>query len=92
LVPERHHPAEQRRSLADQNRQSLEIDPAEPQGEWNEAKNARRCQFIDKEIQETLTEMERQELESLTLQLRAYRRRVAPIPIDGARQLHQQLL
>ena len=85
-------PAERRRSLADQIRQSLPNDPGTPPGEWTEAKNARRCQLIDKEIQETLSEMEKQELEMLTQQLRAYRRRVAPLPIHGARQLHQQLL
>jgi hypothetical protein len=63
-----------------------------PEGEWTGARNARRCQLIDKDVQETLSEPEQQELEVLTQQLRAYRRRVAPIPNNGARQLHQKLL
>jgi hypothetical protein len=83
---------EPRRRLADQIHQSLICDHPGSDGEWTEAKNARRCQLIDKDIQEALTEADRQELATLTQQLRAYRRRVAPIPIDGARRLHEQLL
>jgi len=85
-------PAERRRSLAHQIDQSLRLDQTALPGNWTEDRNARRCQLIDKDIQETLSEAERQELELLTQQLRAQRRRLAPIPLDGARQLHQQLL
>jgi hypothetical protein len=54
--------------------------------------NARRCALIDKEIDETLTPTERVELELLQKQAVAYRDRVAPLPIEGARKLHQQLV
>jgi hypothetical protein len=59
---------------------------------WNDKLNARRCELIDKEIQTSLNEDERRELESLTNQFREYRRKVAPLPIDGARRIHAELL
>jgi hypothetical protein len=85
-------PAELRRDLAQAILQSLEADRAVPEGEWNETKNARRCELIDKDIQGKLSLEEQQELDSLTQQFRAYRHRVAPLPLEGARKLHQQLL
>ena len=48
--------------------------------------------LIDKEIDGTLTPVERVELELLQKQALAYRDRVAPLPIEGARKLHEQLL
>jgi hypothetical protein len=43
-------------------------------GEWNDAKNGRRCELIDKDIQGTLSAAERRELESLTQGMRVHRR------------------
>ena len=53
-------PAAERRSLAEQIRKSLQTDQPACQEEWTETKNARRCQLIDKDIQESLSEPERQ--------------------------------
>jgi len=60
--------------------------------EWTEAKNARRCDLIDKEIAGTLTAVEAVELRGLQQAMLDYRRRVAPLPLEEARRLHQQLL
>jgi hypothetical protein len=67
-------------------------DTAEQTDEWTDEKNSRRINLSDKKIQDTLHETERQELELLQRQAVAYRDRVAPLPIDGARRLHQRLL
>jgi hypothetical protein len=85
-------PAELRQDLAREILQSLETDAPVSDGEWDEARNARRCELIDKDIQGRISREERRELESLTRQFRAYRQRVAPVPLEGARKLHQQLL
>jgi hypothetical protein len=63
-----------------------------PIQEWTEQKNSRRCDLIDKKIEGALTDDESHELEELQRQAREYRDRVTPLPIDGARQLHQTLL
>jgi hypothetical protein len=60
--------------------------------DWSDADNVRRCELIDKDIQETITEAERCELKTLSLRFREYRRRSAPLPIEGARRLHAELL
>jgi hypothetical protein len=85
-------PTELRQSLADEIIESLDGDLPVPSGEWNGDKNARRCDLIDKDIQGTINDAEKRELQVLTLQMRAYRRHVAPIPIEGATRLHEQLL
>jgi hypothetical protein len=59
---------------------------------WTEAKNARRCTLIDREIDGTLTPAEAQELEQLQQQMLRYRRQVAPLPLEATRRLHEQLL
>lgn len=59
---------------------------------WNDAKNDRRCDLIDKEIEGTLFGAEKRELETLQKQMRAYRRKVAPLPLKEVRELHQHLL
>ncbi len=59
---------------------------------WNDAKNDRRCELIDKEIEGTLLPAEKRELEELQRQMRAYRRKVAPLPLKEVQRLHQQLL
>jgi len=85
-------PPELRQNLAGEILESLEADSPTPSVEWNQTMNARRCALIDKEIDGTLTPSERVELELLQKQAVAYRDHVAPLPIDGARKLHQQLL
>ena len=59
---------------------------------WSEERNARRCDLIDKEIEGTLSEEERIELNQLQRHALEYRNRVAPLPTKGARKLHAQLL
>lgn len=59
---------------------------------WTEAKNARRCGLIDKEIDGKLSPDEALELESLQAEMLRYRRKFAPLPLAGVRQLHQELL
>ena len=63
-----------------------------PEPDWNDAKNDRRCELIDKEIEGTLLPAEKRELEELQRQMLAYRRKVAPLPLKEAQRLHQQLL
>jgi hypothetical protein len=60
--------------------------------EWTDAKNARRCALVDKKIDGNLSAVEAFELTDLQQQMLRYRDRVAPLPLDYARQLHQELL
>lgn len=60
--------------------------------EWNEAMNARRFELVDREIDGTLAAGEIGELQDLQDKMLAFRRKVAPLPIDELRELHQQLL
>jgi hypothetical protein len=85
-------PPELRQNLAGEILQSLETGSSTPPGEWNETRNARRSTLIDKEIEGELTPAERVELDLLQKKAVAYRDRVAPLPIEGARKLHEQLL
>jgi hypothetical protein len=85
-------PPELRKNLAGEIIESLEADSPTLLGEWNDDKNARRSALIDKEIEGSLTSAERVELEVLQKQAVAHRDRIAPLPIEGARKLHQQLL
>jgi hypothetical protein len=59
---------------------------------WSEEKNRRRCELIDKEIEGTITAEDSIELEALQREMLAYRRRVAPLPLDDLRNLHQTVL
>lgn len=61
-------------------------------GNWSDELNERRIELIDKDIQGNITTGERAELAELQRKAVAYRDRVAPLPIEGARRLHQQLL
>jgi len=61
-------------------------------GGWSDEFNERRIQLIDKDIQGNITTEERVELAELQRKAVAYRDRVAPLPIEGARRLHQHLL
>ena len=70
---------------------ATEDDPP-ADGEWTEAQNQRRCTLIDKEIAGTLAPDEATELRRLQRAMLRYRRRVAPLPLEDARRLHQELL
>jgi hypothetical protein len=60
--------------------------------EWTEQKNTRRCELIDREIDGVLTPEEVVELRQLQDEMLRYQNKVAPWPIQAARQLHQELL
>ena len=60
--------------------------------DWSDEFNDRRVELIDKDIEGNITMEERVELAVLQRKAVAYRDRVAPLPIEGARRLHQQLL
>jgi hypothetical protein len=59
---------------------------------WSEEKNRRRCELVDKEIDGTITSDEQSELDELQAQMLGYRRKVAPLPLEDVRRLHQELL
>jgi hypothetical protein len=61
-------------------------------GEWSDAKNARRCELIDRQIQNTISAEEAAELERLQYAMRTHLDRVAPLPMEGAKRLHAKLL
>jgi hypothetical protein len=59
---------------------------------WTDAQNTRRCDLIDKEIEGTITADEARELFALQEAMLRYRRRLAPLPLEDARRLHNELL
>jgi hypothetical protein len=60
--------------------------------EWTDAKNRRRCELIDRKYDSALTPTEEAELAALQSAMHRYVDRVAPLPLEAARELHQQLL
>ena len=60
--------------------------------EWTEEKNQRRCHLVDKEIDGTISVVEKAELDRLQAEMLAYRHKVAPLPLAELRKLHQELL
>lgn len=60
--------------------------------DWTDAKNARRCELIDRKYAGTLTPQEGIELAGLQDEMLRYRQHMAPLPLEEARHLHQQLL
>jgi len=62
------------------------------QESWTKEKNRRRCELVDKEIDGTLSQQDRNELDTLQAEMLAYRRKLAPLPLDELRELHQELL
>lgn len=60
--------------------------------EWSDAKNARRVDLIKKKHADGLSPAEHVDLAGLQDEMLRYRQKVAPLPIDDARQLHQELL
>jgi hypothetical protein len=93
-------PADPEGAVVERNGRAVaRIVPAEDTGgkhpadePWAEAKNARRCALIDREIDGTLTPDEAAELRRLQQAMLRHRRRVAPLPLADARRLHQELL
>jgi hypothetical protein len=66
--------------------------PANGVEPWTEAKNQRRCDLVDRKYAGSLTPSEAVELAQLQEQMLRYRQRVAPLPLEDARRLHQVLL
>ena len=66
-------------------REPLELD-------WTEEKNQRRCYLVDQEINGTISTAEKVELDQLQAEMLTYRRKVAPLPLEDLRALHQELL
>jgi hypothetical protein len=68
--------------------------PTQPDdsGEWTTTKNARRFYLIDRDIKGTITKEEKLELQTLEKQFEQFMDRVAPLPVEHARQLHQELM
>lgn len=86
-------------SLVELNgRPVVRVMPAPPSSdeadetEWTPAMNHRRCDLVDKRLAGGLTPAEDVELARLTAGLRKFVNRVAPVPLDEVRKLHQQLL
>jgi hypothetical protein len=59
---------------------------------WNDEKNSRRCDLIDKKYAGNLTASEAIELRSLQEQMLRFRESIAPLPLADVRRLHQALL
>lgn len=57
---------------------------------WNDTKNDRRCELIDKEIEGTILPAEQRDLEELQRQMLAYRRKFAPLPRIAKRLAGQE--
>jgi hypothetical protein len=59
---------------------------------WTEEKNARRVALIERKHAAGLSAAEHVELAGLQEEMLRYRRKVAPLPLDESRRLHQELL
>jgi hypothetical protein len=67
-------------------------DGSNGESAWTTQKNARRCFLIDREIDGTLSPEEAGELALLQRQMLDHLQRVAPLPLEGTRQLYEALL
>jgi hypothetical protein len=63
-----------------------------PEPHWTDAKNARRIELIKKKHAGGLSPAEHVELGGLQDEMLRFRQKVAPLPLEGARRLHQELL
>jgi hypothetical protein len=70
----------------------VDAAPVSERIDWTPELNHRRCDLIDKKFAAGLTSAEEQELATLTAGLRRFVERVAPLPMEHVRQLHQELL
>jgi hypothetical protein len=60
--------------------------------EWTDSKNRRRCDLIDRKYDIGLTPAEEAELAALQTAMHRHIDRVAPLPLEATRQMHQELL
>ncbi len=60
--------------------------------EWTDAKNARRAELIKRKHADGLESAELLELAGLQEAMLRYRQKVAPLPLEDARKLHEELL
>src|SRR6266481_1616355 len=63
-----------------------------PEEKWSAEKNQRRGALLDRKYDHELTPAEEAELALLQDAMHRYIDRVAPLPLDAARSLHQELL
>jgi hypothetical protein len=63
-----------------------------PEGVWTDEKNRRRCELLDRKYDRGLSPAEEAELALLQEAMYRHIDRVAPLPLDAARALHQELL
>ena len=63
-----------------------------PEGEWTDENNHRRCELIDRKYDHGLNPSEEAELALLQNAMHRYIDKAAPLPLDAARRLHQELL
>jgi hypothetical protein len=61
-------------------------------GDWTDARNDRRCELIERKYAGALTAAEAVELHALQEEMYRHVDRVAPLPVEDARRLHQELL
>ena len=59
--------------------------------DWNDEKNHRRCDLINKKYKSGLSEAEHAELDHLQMQMYRHRDTVAPLPMEFAEQLLKEL-
>ena len=62
------------------------------QPEWSDAKNARRIELIRKKHAGGLSPAEHVELGGLQDEMLRVRQNIAPLPLEDARRMHQELL
>lgn len=62
------------------------------ESEWTDAKNARRIELIKRKHAGGLTPGEQAELGGLQDAMLRVRQQIAPLPLEDARRLHQELL
>lgn len=63
-----------------------------PAAAWTEEMNGRRCDLLDRKYDQGLSSDEEVELALLQDAWHRYVDQVAPLPLEAARQLHQELL
>src|ERR1043165_8389710 len=71
---------------------SATLGAAAQPGEWTEQMNRRRCELINRKHEQGLTPSEEAELALLQDATPCTIDKVAPLPLDAARKLHQELL
>jgi hypothetical protein len=63
-----------------------------PEAEWTDKRNRRRCELIDRKYDHGLSPSEEAELALLQDAMYRVIDKVAPLPLDDARSLHQELV